>query len=290
MLYHLNPTGRLAALRARTGKEVWAVDLKERFDARHGAWALAESVVVDGDRVLCVPGGTRGKIVALDRTTGTTLWANTAIDDRVAYCSPLVVTHKGVRQLMTFLRESVVSVDVRTGALLWQHEHETPYGLNVTTPLFVDGHVLVASGYAAGARLLRIGPQSKSVKQVWWCKELDNCHAGVILVDGYLYGSGCRQSKKGVLCVEYATGKVMWSKRELSKVTPVLADGLLYCLNYEGTMSLLKPDPTQCRVISQFQLPKGHSTTLIAYPVVCGGRLYVRHWDTLFAYDVRAKR
>ena len=290
ILYHMNPTGRLATYRAQTGKEIWTVDLKERFKGRHASWALAESVAVDGERVFCVPGGSLGKIVALDRKTGKTLWANTELTDRVAYCSPLVITHKGTRQLITFLRDSVVSLDVRTGALLWQHEHESRYGLNVTTPLVVDGDVVVTSGYKAGARRLRIAPDSKSVKQLWWCEDLDNCHAGLILVDGYLYGSGCRTSKKGVQCIDYATGKVRWHSLPLSKVTPVWAEGLLYCLNYERTVSLVAPDPEQCRVISQFELPEGDDTTVIAYPVVCDGRLYIRHWNTLYVYDVRAKQ
>jgi len=66
-VYHMNPSGRLAAYEARSGKPLWAVDLKSQFDAKYGIWAFAENVIVDGDKVLCMPGGPRGRIVALDK-------------------------------------------------------------------------------------------------------------------------------------------------------------------------------------------------------------------------------
>jgi len=80
LLYHLNPLGRLAAYRAQSGQEVWAVDLISRFSARNGIWGLSEHVVVTNDRVLCMPGGSQGRVVALDKQTGETLWANTEIE------------------------------------------------------------------------------------------------------------------------------------------------------------------------------------------------------------------
>jgi outer membrane protein assembly factor BamB len=287
IVYHLNPTGRLAAFRAATGKELWAVDLEERYEASWGPWALAESVVVEEDNVLCVPGGTKGRIVAVNRLTGGPVWANTSITERAAYCSPVVVEHDGVRQLVTFLRESVASVDVRTGRLLWTHEHDTPYDMNVTSPVFHDGRVHFSSGYGTGGRLLELGPGSRSVKQVWTNPEQDNCHTGVILVGGYLYGSGCRQSERGFVCVEFLTGKTMWTDRDVWKVSLTYADGHLYCLGHEGAILLLKPNPERCIVVSRFQLPSRDRYDNLAYPVVCGGRLYLRQGEELRAYDVK---
>jgi len=290
VVYHMNPTGRIAAYRAESGKELWAVDLEERFGTRYGAWAMAESVAVEGKAVLCAPGGKRGRIVALDRTTGATIWANREIPDPAAYCSPVLITHDGIRQYVTLMGSSVVSVDVRTGKLLWRHEHRTPYGVNATTPLFHEGHIYITSGYGAGGRLLKIGPGSKSVTEVWTGTDLDNCHAGVLLIDGYLYGSGCRQSKRGFVCVEYSSGKTMWTEQSLGKVSLACAEGLLYCLGYQGNVWLLQPNPKECTVVSHFKLPGKAATTSIAYPVICGGKLYIRHWEDLFVYDLKSPR
>jgi outer membrane protein assembly factor BamB len=289
-VYHMNPTGRLAAFRARSGQEIWAVDLKETFGVEGSSWALSESVVVEQDFVLCVPGGSRGRIVALDKQTGATVWANTEISQGTAHSSPRVVTHHGVRQLIAFLAGSVVSVDVRTGELLWSQPHRARYNLTAVTPFYHEGYVFVSSGYGIGGRLLKISEDSQSVEQIWRQADIDTCHGGIIFLDGYLYGSGCRQSRKGFLCVDFSTGKTMWSHRELGKTTPLYADGLLYCLSNQSRMSLIEPDPNRCRILSQFDLPKGGEGTSIAQPVICDGRLYIRHGTFLYAYDIKDRK
>ncbi|MCH8119055.1 MAG: PQQ-binding-like beta-propeller repeat protein, partial [Planctomycetes bacterium] len=124
-LYHMNPSGRLAAYEARSGKPIWVVDLKSRFDARYGIWAMAEHVIVDGDKVLCMPGGPRGRVVALDKRTGKTIWANTEIEHSAAYCSGVVVTHEGVRQLISLTQRSVVGVNVENGAIVGSTDGHT---------------------------------------------------------------------------------------------------------------------------------------------------------------------
>ncbi|MHC4312738.1 MAG: outer membrane protein assembly factor BamB family protein [Planctomycetota bacterium] len=108
-VYHMNPTGRLAAYEAKSGKPLWVVDLKAKFDAKYGVWALAENVIIEGDKVICMPGGPKGRVVALDKRSGKTLWVNTEIEHSAAYCSGLVVNHAGVRQLITMTQKSVGS-------------------------------------------------------------------------------------------------------------------------------------------------------------------------------------
>ena len=118
VLYHLNPNCRLAPLEAKTGKEIWAVNLQKRFGAKPPRWSMSENVVVDGKAVFCAPGGPKGRIVALDKSTGKCIWANTEIAEPAAYCSPIIATHNGVRQFINVMQRSVVSVDIDSGKLL----------------------------------------------------------------------------------------------------------------------------------------------------------------------------
>lgn len=288
VVYHMGPTGRLAAFQAASGKELWAVDLKSEFGAAWGTWAMSENVVIDGKRLFCVPGGNKGRIVALDKTTGARLWVNTEVADKAAYCSPLVVTHNGTRQLITLMQKSIVCVDAATGKLLWTHKHETKNDQNVTMPVFKDGFLFASSGHGTGGRLLRLGPERDKATEVWLNKDLDNCHGGVILADGRVYGSGCRLFGKGFVCVDFESGKTLWNEKSLGKVSITYADGLLYCLGTEkGRMSLVEPGRERGRVVSQFDVPREQGGLWLAHPVVCGGRLYVRHGKDLFAYDIR---
>lgn len=288
VVYHLNPSGLLSAVVAASGKRLWSVDIQEKFQAPLGLWGFTENLVVDGDRLLCMPGGPKGRVVALDKKTGATLWANTEIQDRAAYSSPIVVTHNGVRQFITLARSTVLSVDVQTGSLLWSHAHEGFCDQNVTSPVFHDGAVYVTSGHKAGGRLLRINPDGRGVTQGWFGTDLDNCHGGVILRDGCLYGSGCRLYKKGLLCVDFATGNTIYANQEIGKVSVTWADGLLYCLGNEGAVLLVEATPRQARIISRFELPRPDSLPCLTHPVVCGGRLYLRHLNDLWAYDIQA--
>ncbi len=289
VLYHMNPHGRLAAFDADRGKELWAVDLKERFDARFGMWGAAENVVVEGNKVLCMPGGLKGRVVALEKKTGETIWANTEIDDTAAYCSPIVVTHHGLRQLITMAQHSVLAVAVQTGKLLWSFPLVPRSPQNALTPVYRDGYVFVACGHWTGGTVLEISADSSRAEQVWFRRELDNCHGGSVLLGNKLFGSGCRSGGKQFYCVDFFTGRLIkeLKAKELVKVGITCADGMLYCLNHQGTMSLIKVTPDGFEVVSQFSLGRRPPNTYLAHPVVCGGRLYIRHACHLSVYDVR---
>ena len=285
-LYHMNPTGRLAALDATTGKELWAVDLKADYGADWGTWAMSENILIDGGTLYCAPGGPRGRIVALDGTTGKPLWASTDVPDRAAYCSPLLVTVGDTRQLITILQRIIVSVDAATGKLLWTHRHETKEDQNVTTPIYHDGRLFASSGHGTGGRLLKFAPDGKSVTEVWLNKDLDNCHGGILLLGDRFVGSGCRLFGKGFVCVDAQTGKTLWNEKKLGKLSFTWADGLLYGLDDRRKVSLVDAGRDACRIVSQFELPKESRELTLCHPVVAGGRLYLRNWNTLYAYDV----
>jgi outer membrane protein assembly factor BamB len=288
-VYQMNPSGRLAAYEARSGKPIWTVALKSRFDAQFGVWALAENVVVEGDKVLCMPGGPKGRVVALDKRTGATIWANTEIEHTAAYCSPVVVTHRGVRQLITMTQKSVVGVDVQTGKLLWSAPFVPTSPQNALTPVFHDGYVFVACGHSTGGTVLKINPESHDAARVWYRKDLDNCHGGAVLIDGKLFGCGCRLGGKNFYCVDFLTGKTIKLDKTLGKVGITSADGMLYALNHRGTMSLLAITPDGFDIVSQFDLGKRPDNSYLAHPVICGGRMYLRCEQQLLVYDIRAK-
>jgi len=277
VLYHMNPAGRVAAYRAKDGKEIWAVDLKKRFEARFGVWALAENLIVDGDKVLCLPGGKKALAAALDKNTGKTIWTTTGLTDPAAYCTPVIATHKGVRQMITMTARSVISVDVKTGKLLWTHPYRMGFPQHATPPVYHQGHVFVACGHSTGGTLLRINPDGRGVTKVWHIRRFDNCHGGVIRIGGRIYGSGCRVAGKGFHCVDFLTGKTIGTNETVGKVSLLYADGMLYGLNHKGPMYLMAVTDDGVKVVSRFDMPGKRKTNIyLAHPVICAGRLYLR--------------
>jgi outer membrane protein assembly factor BamB len=287
LLYHLNPLGRLAAYKAQSGREVWAVDLGERFDVRYGIWGLSEHVVVEGDRVLCMPGASRGRVVALDKRTGATLWANTDIQHSAAYCSGTVVTHAGVRQFITLTQGSVVGLDIKTGELLWSAPFRPMSPQNALTPVYRDGTVFIACGHSSGGTLMKIDMANKTAQRIWYREDLDDCHSGAFVWEGKLFGTACRAGGKHFFCVDYLTGKTLQLDSTLGKVGMTCAEGKIYCMNHRGTLSLIDITAKGFDIVSQFELPKKPTNSYLAHPVVCGGRLYIRSHEDLFVYAIQ---
>ncbi len=154
-LYHMNADGDVACLNAKTGGNIWSLNVLEKFEGRNIRWGLAESLLIDGNNLVCSPGGERAGMVALDKRTGETVWICEEIGDFPGYCSPIVFTCKGLRQIATLTARSVIGVEAVSGKLLWRMEHETPFDENINTPVYHDGHLFVCSR-TTGARLFRI--------------------------------------------------------------------------------------------------------------------------------------
>ncbi len=287
-LYILSGLGVIYCIDLTTDKIVWQVNILERFGAKEIEWELAESLLVDKDRVICTPGGTEASVAALDKNTGETVWKTPGIGEQTGYISPIIVNHKGRRILLDDLAVSLIGVDADTGALLWKHEHRTEYDIHAVTPVYHDGCVYYSAGYKSGGGLIEIAPDGASVKVLWTDTKLDCQHHGVVLVDGYLYGTGHRNAK--LMCLDWKTGNQMWETKDIRQGVVEYADGMLYVYEgpKEGVVSLVKPSSTGFERTGQFTVTEGQGNHW-AHPTIANGRLYIRHGDTLIAYDIKAK-
>jgi len=284
-LYVSTPVGDVACLDAKSGSIRWSLNMIDKFKGRNTHWAFAESLLVDGDNVICRPGGQGAGAAALNKRTGETVWVCRELSDKPGYDSPFVVEIGGLRQMLTMTHNAAVGIDADTGRLLWRYGHPTKYECNIPTPIYHDGHVLISSGYNQGSVLLKlvVNGKSASVEKVWANRALDNHHGGVVLVDGYLYGSSSRGKW---VCLDWQTGEVKWSHRGIGKGSVVYADGMLYCLaENRGTVALVEATPEGYRPHGRFATPGG-GKQVWAHPVVCGGRLYIRYLDQLHAYQI----
>jgi outer membrane protein assembly factor BamB len=289
-LYDESPLGDVACLAAKDGKPVWHVNILEKFAAENIKWALAESLWIDGQHVICCPGGPQTAVVALDKNSGAVAWKSPSAGDAAAYASPVVIEHGGLRIVLTMTAKALIGVDADSGALLFRHPHETAYDVNALMPIFHAGCIFISSGYGAGSELLKLKVEGKkaAVERVWQNKDLDNHHGGVVLLDDYLYGSAFKGGDHAWVCLDWKDGKTMYRAAGVGKGSLTCAEGMLYTYSENGKVGLVRATPAGHEVISQFYLPKGGEGPCWAHPVVCGGRLYLRHGNFLYAYDVKA--
>lgn len=287
-LYHENAHEEVVCLNAATGQKIWGVNLQQEFHGIKDGYGRGESLVIDGERLICAPGGPTA-IAALNKRTGQTVWKSPSVNEPASYVTPILAEYQGLRMILTMSSRSALSVNADTGDLLWRFEHYTPrYVANCVTPIYHDGRVFVTGGYGLGSVLVKISVSGSkaTVEPVWRSKDLDNRHGGVILFDGHIYGAAHFNNKGKWVCLEWATGTQKWAERGVGEGAVTCADGLLYTVSEQRKVGLVKPNPTGLDLISQFQIPTGGQGPTWAHPVVCGGRLYLRHGDRLYAYSV----
>ena len=139
------------------------------------------------------------------------------------------------------LAEAVIGVDMKSLEMIFEHEFITKRRIHPNTPLYSNGYLYIVSGYGQGGQLLKLSEDGSKVTLVWEDSQLDSQMGSVILYDGHIYGSG--HDNRNWYCVEFLTGKVKYSSRELGrKGNIIFADDMLYIYSEKGDVALVKPN------------------------------------------------
>ena len=285
-VYALSENGDLVCLMAADGKVVWRRNILRDFSGRNINWLISESPLIDGDRVIVSPGGRNAGMAALDKKTGATIWVSKELSDEAGYSSPVVADVQGVRTIMTLTGNAGIGVRATDGKLMWRYGNVANNTANITTPIYSNGKVFFTSAYGTGGALLglKASGESVSAQEIYFTRNMQNHHGGVVLVDGYLYGF----NNSILTCLEFETGKVMWRDRSVGKGSVAYADGRLYVLSEDNVVGLVEASPKGYRETGRFTIAD-QGWPSWAHPAVSGGRLYLRNQNVLASYDVRAR-
>jgi outer membrane protein assembly factor BamB len=292
-LYALAPTGDLVCLDLPSGKMRWHKSLTKDLGGQlMSGWGYSESPLVDGDRVVCSPGGSRGTLAALDKQTGKVIWRSKQITDPASYSSIVPTDVGGIKLYVQMTGKGVIGVAAKDGRLLWN----MPQGMYRTapTPIVHDNNVFVTAGYGAGCNLFQLTPGGAGgvkARKVYASKDMENKHGGVVLVGGDIYGWTDHGS--AWVCLDLKTGHPVWESKKLKRGSVTYADGHLYCYSEDnGTVVLVDASPEGWKEHGRFKIPRETSIRsqrggVWTYPVVANGRLYLRDQDLIFCFDVR---
>ncbi len=300
-LYALGTDGDLVCVSLSDGEIVWKKNLVMEFEGQMmSGWKFSESPLVDGDRLVCTPGGKEHMMVALDKATGDLTWSCAMPEigdtgkDGAGYASIIKAEIAGVTQYLQMVGRGLIGVEAESGKFLWGYNRIANTVANIPMPVVRGDYVFCTTSYKAGSALLHIvrdGDEWKAEEvYVLGPKDFENHHGGVLLLGDCVYG-GNGQNKGQPACLEIATGEILWKPRRApsyGSAAVLYADGHFIFRYDRGPVALIEATPDEYRLKSVFTPVQG-SGPAWAHPVIHEGKLYLRHEALLACYDLRAK-
>jgi len=300
LLYAIGTRGNLVCAETATGKIRWQKSMPEEFGGKMmSVWEFSESPLVDGEKLVCTPGGPDATIVALDKKTGALIWKCGLPDfggrgkDGAGYSSMIVAEIDGIRQYIQILGRGAVGVEAETGKFLWGYNRVANRIANITTPVVRGNHVFVTTSYKTGSALLKLSREGDGMKaeEVYWLgpEDFENHHGGVILIGDHVYG-GDGQNNGTPVCLDFLTGQIAWKPKAPARGSAAVlyADGRMIFRYDKGPVYLIEATPEGFHVKGSFTPPTAKGPAW-PHPVIHDGKLYLRHDDLLMCYDVRAR-
>lgn len=292
LIYVSSGLGNLFCISAQNGDIQWSKNFVDDFQGRYPFCGQSEAPAVSGDLVYFTPGGVVHNVVALNRFSGDIKWSNECFKEHSAYNNPRIITLSKRKIFVTFSAYHLLGLDADTGELLWSHEQtnylpeKRVYGYGDTHAnniLYEDGAIYYAAGDGNGGVKLELSEDGSKITEVWNNKNFDSYMEGIIKLGGKLYG--CGTAKPRLVCADASTGELTDSLK-ISTGSIIAADNMLYYYNVKGKVNLIDVSGEKMNLVSSFKIEKG-TKEHFAHPVIHDGILYIRHGNTLMAYDIK---
>lgn len=275
-LYVISYLGRVLCLDASDGRILWNVSMTERFGGVRPQWGYSMSPLIDGDRVIVVPGGVNACVAALDKQTGETIWTGGG-SDIPGYATPVKATIQGIEQYVVFAGKALIGVAADDGRLLWRHPWETAYDVNAATPIVSGDHIFITSNYRRGCAVTAI--EETGPRVVWENQSMQAHFNTPVFMNGLMFGSDNRD----LVCLNPSNGQIVWRAPGFERGGVVGVDGTIIAVaGKSGEVAMFEAGP-QMRELGRFTPLGGQSWTA---PIIADGKLIVRNKQALVCLDL----
>lgn len=285
-VYALGSDGDLVCLDIKSGQKKWSKNLRSDFGGVAGMWAYTESPLIDGDILICSPGGATSTVVALQKSTGAVVWKSAMPEaDAASYASPVIANVDGVKQYVIYLGKGIVGLKADTGELIWRYTKTSDAQANIATPI-VSGNYIYSAASRVGGGLVKASGTKSEPQELYFAKSLPAGMGGSVLIDGNLFGS----IGETMACVDFMTGAIKWQDRGIGSASVCFADGRLYLHSVKNELAMIEASPEAFKPLGTFTPPgtkdNGNAKPW-THPVISNGKLYLRDQGDVWCYDIK---
>jgi outer membrane protein assembly factor BamB len=307
-VYTFSAEGVLQCVNVADGKPAWRIDTMKDFHVVRNFFGVGSTPLVYGELLLVNVGGSppggaanvhvaAGRvqtdntcIVAFDKATGKVRWKTG--EDLASYASPIVARVDGRDIVFMFARGGLLAIDPAMGETITSFPWRARIleSVNASTPAIRGNELFISETYELGSALVRF--TGNKFEEVWTDRNRRRDRAMAlhwntpIEHDGYLYGSsGYHAPEAELRCVEWRTGRVMWSEPDMGRSSLLLVDGTFVCLSEDGILRLIRATPEKYEELAEWE-PTSDGAPLLSYPAwsapaLADGLLYVQGKDRL---------
>ena len=264
-VYTISKIGQVFCLDAATGDVIWERDLVKEHKLKIATWGFAGSVLVLDD-LLVLNAGTHG--LALNKADGSLAWITG--QEKAGYSTAVEYESQGKVCVTLFGRDTLAGVVAHTGEVLWEIPWKAMHDENIADPVMHDNKMLVSS--FLGGRCALFDLAHDRVKEIWTHKDLLNWLSTSVLWKGHVYGMDAKT--KALHCMDFHTGKLIWTQPGFGLGQLMMADGQLIALSDKGRLVIATASPKGYRELASVQVLQGKCWTV---PVLANGRIYARN-------------
>ena len=297
-VYTLGSEGHLLCLSTTNGDVIWSINFQEQFDLKLPFWGIASHPLIDGDRLICMVGGTDTTCVAFDKSNGKVVWSSLSSAEP-GYCPPTIADIDGERQLVVWNSDAVCGLDPETGHQYWTVPFKPMFAMSIGAPQFA-GRSMFLMGFNRKSALIEIAQSRRQAKVVW----NGNTNRGIggvlntaIIHANHIYACG---SNGRYFCVELKSGEGRWSTFDFidgkrpkawGNVFTVKNGERYFHLNDTGDLIIATMSPSGFQEISRARLIEpthqvGNRTLVWSHPAFANRSIYLRNDRELRCYSL----
>ena len=281
MIYTCSGKGDIACFNTNTGQKQWTLNMIRDLHGVNAVFGYSMSVLIERDRIYCLPGGLDTNIVCMNRFTGKIIWKSAGNGETPGYTAPLFISHHERNLLVTFSEMAMLGLDANTGELLWTYELSFKGDAPCNQPIYLEGYLYMVAGGGNGAAKFEISQDGTQIKKIWSNDEFNTYFGGFIMVGNFLYGSS--KSKQLCMSIDALTGKIVDSLSfKAGSIVSAGEDMVIY--SQTGSVGIVRFNRGKMTLTRSFKIIRG-TNEHFAHPLIAGGRLYIRHGDALLVYD-----